>query len=130
MAQPIPCDICGETTADLVVTVIADGQVIGVGVECLLDWALPIAEAYAQAVAREAGDRGTVNVAALDPPDMDVSGPAEAPQEAQEGPEGSDADWEALARPAVPRGRKRGAATSGGPVREDTETSPAAHVDR
>lgn len=56
MPQAIPCDICGQTTADFVISYVADGQVVGVGVECVLDWAMPLAEAFQQIVEREQAD--------------------------------------------------------------------------
>lgn len=49
------CDLCHEVAADYMITDIQTGQTIAVGVECVLDWALPLAEAYKEAV--EASER-------------------------------------------------------------------------
>ena len=127
MAQNYRCDVCQDVAADFMITDIRDGEVTAVGVECLLDWALPIAEAYQAAVAHsrgEAGDPGTVNVTALDPPD---DGTVEAPQELQEPSEGSDAEWEQSARPRAKGARKRGSPASADVEREDTQAEAAAH---
>ena len=55
MAQQIPCDMCGETSADFMVTNIHTGDTLGVGVECIdlfaqgVTTAQELAEAEAQA---------------------------------------------------------------------------------
>lgn len=110
MGQPIPCDVCGQTTADFVVTVVHDGQVVGVGVECLLDWALPIADAYAQAVAREQGDPGTVNPQAHEPPEMEVIPVSDGPDSARE-PAEDDQAADTPKEPARAAGGRRGRQT-------------------
>lgn len=114
MAQTYQCDICNATTADFMVTYIANGEVVAVGIECLLDWALPQAEAYQAAVARQqaeqagtdTNDPGTQDVTALDPPEAD-SGPVAAPA-------GADDQWEA----DYPQGRSDG---GDGPPNEPAE---------
>lgn len=53
MAQPIPCDICELGAADFVVTVVATGEVVGVHGGCILDFAVPVAEAYHAAAGHE-----------------------------------------------------------------------------
>ena len=54
MASAIPCDICEQGAADFVVTVVSDGSVVGVHGRCILDFALPVAEAFNAAAAHEA----------------------------------------------------------------------------
>ena len=56
MAQPIPCDVCNATTADFVVTEVASGDVVGVGIECLEAYTGPIIEAYKEYQAREVAE--------------------------------------------------------------------------
>lgn len=42
MAQPIPCDMCGEVEADFMVTNVHNGDTMGLGVECVGLWAMGI----------------------------------------------------------------------------------------
>lgn len=53
MAQPIPCDICEQGPADFVITVVSDGSVVGVHGGCILDFAVPVAEAFHAAAGHE-----------------------------------------------------------------------------
>lgn len=55
MAQNFECDVCHEVAADFMISVVHDGSVVCVGVECLLDWAMPIVEAYQEAIERDQG---------------------------------------------------------------------------
>lgn len=50
MPQTYNCDICHEVAADYMITEIQTGQTIAVGVECVLDWSMPLAEAFNEAV--------------------------------------------------------------------------------
>ena len=106
MAQPIPCDICQATTADFLISNTQDGSVTGVGVECLLDWAVPIVEAYAAAVAREAGTTPGADEAATAPPD----------------------DWEQGYPEGAPKTDERSATPAEDDDQETAEPSEAAHV--
>lgn len=56
MAQPVPCDVCRATTADFVITEVASGDVVGVGIECLEAYTGPIIEAYKEYQAREVAE--------------------------------------------------------------------------
>jgi hypothetical protein len=105
MAQTYRCDICNEVAGDFMVTSIATGQTISVGVECLLDWAMPMVEAFQR-----------------------------AQQEYQSGPGGAEAvagaagvEWES----DYPQGRSEGPETASDgtseTVGEDSETEAAAH---
>ena len=130
MAQTYQCDVCGEVAADFMVTVIQDGSVVAVGVECLLDWALPIAEAYQAAMDRERPIE-TQNVAATDPPDQEADqGPTDTPQDPQEPAGDTDEEWEASARPGTPRGRKRAAEAPENDGRTDAQAEASADVAR
>jgi hypothetical protein len=105
MAQTYRCDICNEVAGDFMVTSIATGQTISVGVECLLDWAMPMVEAFQRAQEEyQAGPGGAEAVAGA-----------------------SGVEWES----DYPQGRSQGPETAPGPtsetVREDTETETAAH---
>ncbi len=67
MAQNYLCDICGAVAADYMITNVQTGQTLAVGVECILDFAMPLAESYGDSLAREqAGDAGP---APLDDPE-------------------------------------------------------------
>lgn len=55
MAQTIPCDLCNQVAADFIISFPNGDTPVGVGIECFADWALPIIEAYNEAVEREQG---------------------------------------------------------------------------
>ena len=102
MPQDYPCDVCRATTADFMITQIGTGDVIAVGVECILDWAMPIAEAFM--AAGQAEDQAI-----------------EAGQAAAESP---DPEWEA----DYPQGRKskgKAAPTEGDQEQPEVSTAGA-----
>ena len=152
MAQNYQCDICQEVAADFMITVIHDGSVQAVGVECLLDWALPIVEAWQAAQARE-NPTGTQDVTAMDPPQpgtqaavnaasdaIEAAETAEweydhpdAPTAAQEAPEAAEAAEAAVAAEGVqeaPRARKRAPRGKVEDGRTDAEAEASANVHR
>ena len=106
MAQPIPCDVCEQTTADFLITDVSDGSVMGLGIECVLDWAVPIAEAFQAARAHE-GDPG---------PASTVS------------PQAADKAWEASARTDGPKSPEAAETTDEGHDTEDTDTAETSDV--
>lgn len=134
MAQNYVCDLCNEVAADFMITVIQDGSVQAIGVECLLDWALPIADAFAQAQQREAAQAetqpnpATQHVSDYDPPDMPVIAPTDGP----DGPIGPQTapggDTEGGEATGPPRGRKRGGHPASEKGTQDSQTAAAPHV--
>jgi len=107
VAQPIPCDICEQTVADWVITDQRDGSVIGLGIECLLDWAVPIAEAFNAAQERE------------------PAGPDSSPGSAQTG----DDEWEASARVAAPKSDEASGTVGDEVDKEADDTAETADVE-
>lgn len=104
MARPVPCDLCGQTTADFVVTVITDGSVMGVGIECFEEWSRAIVDAYHE---YQEGQSGAAE-ASPDPAETVGEGweydrPDPHPksdQEDEEGPGAAVTDEEAQAPPS------------------------------
>lgn len=127
MAQPIPCDICGQTTADFVITAVANGDTLGVGVECVSAWAEVIVRALDAARAHEPaeGDDPHSHVAPgasgwVDPTDE----PEDPAQTADDGP---DEGWEYPEPDPSPQGRQGRRRGASGHVREDSKAAaPAA----
>lgn len=99
MGQAYNCDICHEVAADFMITRIEDGTTAAVGVECLLEWAMPIAQAFMDAV-----EGGELVPDPLKPPDdpEDAKWEEEYPQRGVEGesePPGDGTEMES--EPAV-----------------------------
>lgn len=107
MAQPIPCDLCNAVVADWVITDQHDGSVMGLGIECILDWAVPIAEAFHAAAAHE----GT----------SDPSSPVS--------PQVEDKAWEASAGGGRTKSEEAPAETAGDEDPEVPDSAKAADVD-
>lgn len=108
MPQTYSCDICHEVAADFMVTNISDGRTVAVGVECLLDWAMPIAQAYMDAVDREAGQEAA----------QGAPGAAQGPEWEDGYPQGRDTEGAATEAVAAPEGEPT------------AEKAPPAHVRR
>lgn len=84
MPQPMPCDVCNQTTADFVVTEVASGDVIGVGIECLEDYTAPIIEAYKEYQAREVAEmEAEAEAEILSPPESEPERVTAAPKRRQ-----------------------------------------------
>lgn len=130
MAQQIPCDICGRTTADFLITALGTGDTQGVGIECLSDFAETLTAAYdrlrSEAPAHDHGSDGmpdtdsmTQHVTASDPPD-----------DSQAAADLTDQEWEDSAGIEGQSGRVDSAAeTAEGGPEVPQEASPA-DVDR
>lgn len=106
MAQTYRCDICQEVAGDFMVTMIATGQTISVGIECLLDWAMPLLEAY------EASQQAQA----------EGSQPAPTPAGAEM------AAWEAGYPQGRPEGQEEASEATSEVLREDTEAATASDV--
>lgn len=124
-----PCDICGETTADFMITATSNGDTLAVGAECVSAWAEAITSAYDAMVEAQAAEN-----APPPPPKAKKAAKARkaapAPQAAADGPEtDDDDDW----ADGYPQGRPGAADRPPNDPddleRSDTETtSPAADV--
>lgn len=82
MAQPIPCDLCGQVLADFMVTNVHNGDTMALGVECVGLFAAGL-EATA-AAATEAGDPEQV--------DPETDEPTDEPTDTTGQPEPVDGD--------------------------------------
>lgn len=104
MATDLPCDVCQSNPTQLVITMTATGDTVGVCARCVLPWA--------KQLDKEIRDL-----------ERAVNGPAEAAQEAVQAMDPPDVDT----RPArAPKARKRTLQLPGGPVMEEvTEATPA-----
>lgn len=105
MAQPIPCDICRQTTADFMITATANGDTLGVGIECLAAWA----EALVAEYDRMRSEAPPVDHATDGMPTESPAEAAHGPVEPTEGPDDgstlTDEEWESSAEIEAQRGR-------------------------
>lgn len=127
MARDFPCDLCQSEPAAFMVSLIANGDTLALGVLCVSQWA----EAVTAAVDATVAGPGPVDAHA-DPADLpDDDGhddPADRPAEAPQAPDDTPAgDWE----DGYPQGRPEAAEAPGnGKGRRRSvpaETAPAAH---
>jgi hypothetical protein len=95
MPQTYRCDICQEVAGDFMVVSIATGQTISVGVECLLEWAMPLVEAFTRAQEEyQAGSEAAQTPAGAEMAQWEAG----YPQGRSEGPEEAPGDTSDLER--------------------------------
>ena len=125
MAQTYQCDICGTVAGDFMVTYIADGRVVSVGVECLPIWALPIAAGWAEALIDQGAEVPEWAPVVIDAYRQLIAleaDPADGPSEPPEA--GSEPDTAPGPDSGSP-GRTEAGEPGSETVGEDTEAAPA-----
>lgn len=126
MAQPIPCDVCGQNAADFVITAVANGDTMGLGAECVAAWAELIVQALDAAAAAPVDEIDPPAAGYPDPADEPDEEPTDAPTDPADPAEPAEGRWEYPEPDPAPRGRQGGRRRSTADVRGDSQAATAA----
>ena len=127
MPQTYQCDLCQTVAGDFMVTAIANGQVICVGVECLPLWAIPAAAGWAEALIDQGAGVPEWAAIVIDANHQLAQLIADGPVEAADGSDGPDGTNPGDDGPGAATGREPPGDGPSDDVREDPAPEPASH---